>query len=74
MLAHTWAGCHEDGGRGQDEENPRLADQWVGYMRYMLEQCREIGKPCRPRKVGARLMHLRDGELRALAHYYASEK
>jgi sulfide dehydrogenase cytochrome subunit len=66
--------CHEDGGRIQDEENPRLAGQWVGYTHYMLEQCREIGKRCKPRKMGERMMNRSDEELRALAHYYASEK
>jgi len=66
--------CHEDGGRVQDDENPRLAGQWVGYVHYALEQCREIGKRCQPRKMGERVMKLSDEELRALAQYYASEK
>ena len=66
--------CHEDGGRIQDDESPRIAGQWVGYTHYMLEQCREIGKRCQPRKMGERMMELSDEELRALAHYYASEK
>jgi sulfide dehydrogenase cytochrome subunit len=66
--------CHEDGGRVQDEENPRLAGQWVGYTHYALEQCRDIGKRCQPRKMGERVMKLNDEELRALAQYYASEK
>jgi sulfide dehydrogenase cytochrome subunit len=66
--------CHEDGGRFQDDENPRIAGQWVGYTHYMLEQCRQIGKRCQPRKMGERMMDLSDKDLRALAHYYASEK
>jgi sulfide dehydrogenase cytochrome subunit len=68
------ATCHEDGGRVQDDENPRLAGQWVGYTHYFLEVCREKGKRCQPRKMGERVMDLNDEELRALAHYYASEK
>ena len=66
--------CHEDGGRVQDEETPRLAGQWTQYTHYALEVCREQGKRCDPRKMGERVMDLSDEELRALAHYYASEK
>lgn len=66
--------CHEDDGRAQDDESPRLAGQWVGYLHYALEQCREIGKRCQPRKMGERVMKLSDEELRALAHYYSSQK
>jgi sulfide dehydrogenase cytochrome subunit len=66
--------CHEDAGRVQDEENPRIAGQWAGYVHYALEECREIGRRCQPRKMGERVMDLSDQELRALAHFYASEK
>jgi cytochrome subunit of sulfide dehydrogenase len=66
--------CHKDGGREQSEERPRLAGQWPGYIQYALEQCREIGARCEPRKMGERVMKLSDEQIRALAHYYASEK
>jgi sulfide dehydrogenase cytochrome subunit len=66
--------CHEDGGRTQDDETPRLAGQWIGYTHYALEVCRENGKRCQPRKMGERVMKLSDEELRALAQYYSSEK
>lgn len=66
--------CHEDGGRVQDDESPRLAGQWAEYTEYWLELCRERGKRCEPRKMGERVMKLSDEDLRALAHYYASEK
>lgn len=66
--------CHDDGGREQDEETPRLAGQWAPYTHYALEVCREQGKRCDPRKMGERVMDLSDEDLRALAHYYASEK
>lgn len=66
--------CHDDGGREQDEETPRLAGQWAPYTYYALEVCREQGKRCDPRKMGERVMDLSDEDLRALAHYYASEK
>lgn len=66
--------CHGDDGRVQDDESPRLAGQWIGYSHYALEECREIGKRCQPRKMGERVMELDDEQLRALAHFYASEK
>lgn len=66
--------CHEDGGREQDEDTPRLAGQWPEYTHYALEVCREQGRRCSPRKMGERVMDLSDEDLRALAHYYASEK
>ncbi|AFL73700.1 c-type cytochrome [Thiocystis violascens] len=66
--------CHEDGGRGQHNESPRMAGQWSGYLRYALEGCREIGRRCSPLKMGARVMQLSDAEIESLARFYESEK
>ena len=66
--------CHEDGGRSQEDETPRLAGQWPDATHVYLEECREKGKRCEPRKMGKRVMKLTDEELAAMAHYYASEK
>jgi sulfide dehydrogenase cytochrome subunit len=66
--------CHEDGGRVQEDESPRLAGQWAAYTRYALETCRAEGKRCTPRKMGERVMKLSDEELEALAQYYESQK
>jgi sulfide dehydrogenase cytochrome subunit len=66
--------CHADGGREQSDERPRLAGQWPGYIQYALEQCRQTGMRCEPRKMGERVMKLSDEQIEALAHYYASEK
>lgn len=52
------ATCHDDGGRGQEADSPRLAGQWAEYTRYALENCREQGKRCSPRKMGLRVMNL----------------
>ena len=68
------ATCHEDGGRVQEDESPRLAGQWAAYTRYALETCRAEGKRCTPRKMGERVMKLSDEELEALAQYYESQK
>jgi sulfide dehydrogenase cytochrome subunit len=66
--------CHEDGGRRQEDEAPRLAGQWPEYTQLFLEHCRAKGKRCEPRKMGSRVAKLSDQELQAMAHYYASEK
>ena len=66
--------CHNDGGREQDDESPRLAGQWAGYTRYTLAQCRSLGARCRPAKMGTRVMDLTDAQIEALASFYESEK
>jgi sulfide dehydrogenase cytochrome subunit len=66
--------CHEDGGRSQEDETPRVAGQWPDATRTYLEDCRAKGKRCAPKKMGKRVMDLTDEELAALADYYASEK
>jgi sulfide dehydrogenase cytochrome subunit len=66
--------CHKDGGRGQEDESPRLAGQWAEYTRYALENCRAEGKRCNPRKMGERVMKLSDEDLEALARYYEGQK
>ncbi len=68
------ATCHEDGGRGQDDDSPRLAGQWAEYTNYALENCRAEGRGCSPRKMGQRVMDLSDEELESLARYYEGEK
>ncbi len=66
--------CHEDGGRVQEDEAPRLAGQWPDYALHYLHWCKSKGKRCEPRKMGKRVMELSDEELKAMAEYYASEK
>jgi sulfide dehydrogenase cytochrome subunit len=66
--------CHEDGGRVQEDEAPRLAGQWPDYSLHYLKECHKKGRRCAPRKMGTRVMKLSQEELKAMAHYYASEK
>ncbi|MBK1724079.1 c-type cytochrome [Thiocystis violacea] len=66
--------CHEDAGRAQDDDSPRMAGQWSGYLNYALETCRDIGRRCHPNKMGERVMALSDQEIEALARFYESEK
>jgi sulfide dehydrogenase cytochrome subunit len=66
--------CHDDGGREQDDESPRLAGQWAGYTRYALDSCRALGDRCKPRKMGERVKNLSNAEIEALASFYENEK
>ncbi len=66
--------CHEDGGRVQEDDAPRLAGQWPDYTLHYLKDCHAKGLRCHPRKMGKRVSELSEEELRAMAHYYASEK
>ncbi|MDJ0807105.1 MAG: c-type cytochrome [Gammaproteobacteria bacterium] len=66
--------CHEDGGRVQEDDTPRLAGQWPDFTLQYLHDCHAKGRRCSPRKMGMRVMKLSDQELKAMAHYYASEK
>jgi sulfide dehydrogenase cytochrome subunit len=66
--------CHEEGGREQEDEAPRLAGQWPDFTLHYLKDCRSKGRRCQPRKMGSRVMKLSDEELEAMAQFYASEK
>ncbi len=66
--------CHKEGGRAQEDDSPRLAGQWPDFSELYLHECRAKGMRCEPRKMGTRVQKLSDEELKALAHYYASEK
>lgn len=66
--------CHEDGGRAQEDDTPRLAGQWPDFTLHYLHDCHKKGRRCAPRKMGMRVMELSDKELKAMAHFYASEK
>ena len=66
--------CHEDGGRVQEDDAPRLAGQWPDYTLHYLKDCHAKGRRCQPRKMGKRVMKLSQQELKAMAHYYVSEK
>ncbi|MES9988965.1 MAG: c-type cytochrome [Candidatus Thiodiazotropha endolucinida] len=66
--------CHEDGGRVQEDDAPRLAGQWPDYTMIYLKDCHKKGRRCLPRKMGKRVAELSQKELQAMAQYYLSEK
>ncbi len=66
--------CHEDGGRVQEDEAPRLAGQWPDYSLHALHVCKDKGRRCEPKKMAKRVMELSDDDLKALSQFYAGEK
>lgn len=66
--------CHEEGGRSQEDETPRVAGQWPDYSLLMLEKCHALGKRCAPKKMGGKVSKLSHDDLKALVQFYASEK
>jgi sulfide dehydrogenase cytochrome subunit len=66
------AECHEDGGRYQDKEIPRLAGQWPDYLRLQMDDYRTgLVKLPQPDKMRERLEALSREEIAALAAFYA---
>lgn len=65
------AECHEDGGRYQDKEIPRLAGQWPDYLMVQLRdyQRPEMRMP-QPDKMRERLRDLALDELAAVSAFY----
>lgn len=65
--------CHQDDGRFQDKEIPRIAGQWGGYLLLQLQDY-QTGNPFmpQPEKMLQRLEPLDEEDLRALSHFYSS--
>ncbi|WP_338115061.1 c-type cytochrome [Thiocapsa imhoffii] len=72
---HACVECHQDGGRHQDRDTPRIAGQWPIYLLFQLESFRDRPTSIRqPSKMREALEALSDDDLGALAQYYASER
>lgn len=65
--------CHEDSGRYQDRDMPRVAGQGFDYLWIQL-QLRRAGTEGmqQPNRMREGLLSLSDAELLAIAHYLAS--
>jgi sulfide dehydrogenase cytochrome subunit len=71
------AECHEQEGRHQDREMPRIAGQCPDYLFLALLQYRDPQdkeKPPQPDKMLQALQPLSDEQLLALSRYYATQK
>ncbi len=67
--------CHEDSGRYQDRDMPRIAGQQPEYLRIQL-QLRRAGTEGmqQPNRMREALLPLSDAEVLALTHYLASRE
>jgi len=67
--------CHEQGGRHQDADMPRVAGQWPEYLYMQLRAYRDPGEGMfQPTKMLDAVKDLSDEELLGLAAYYASQE
>ncbi|MEO5340886.1 MAG: cytochrome c4 [Magnetococcus sp. MYC-9] len=67
--------CHEDNGVFQDDDTPRMAGQWLDYLRFKVQDLKNpaITVP-QADKMKAGIDKLSAEELEAVAHFYASQK
>lgn len=67
--------CHEDNGVFQDEDTPRMAGQWLDYLRFKAQDLKnpalEVPQADKMKSAIAKLLA---EEMEALAHFYASQK
>ncbi|QEP41900.1 cytochrome c4 [Ectothiorhodospiraceae bacterium BW-2] len=70
------ASCHQDEGRSQQRDTPRLAGQWHDYLFDQLTDMQQGGgyHGSHPAKMLQRVEQLSSDQLRAISHFYASQK
>jgi len=69
------AECHEDGGRHQDRDTPRIAGQWPDYLVLQLLTFRDRPEAIpQPSKMRESLVDLSDADLHALGQFYAGQR
>jgi len=65
--------CHEQEGRYQDLEVPRIAGQWPDYLYYQLRAQRDPKeKMLQPNRMRRAVERLTDDQIRALSEFYGS--
>lgn len=65
-------GCHTEGGSATDGPGPRLAGQWMQYLRSAIKYI-PTGEHLVPRPMEDKIVELSDEELEALWNFYASQ-
>lgn len=69
------AKCHEDDGRAQEDDVPRMAGQWLDYMLIRMEDYKNANlKVPQPEKMAKQMDKKSADELKAIAHFWASQK
>jgi sulfide dehydrogenase cytochrome subunit len=74
-LTKKCAKCHENNGHSIEEGMPRLAGQWVDYLKIKLHDYNnpELKNP-QPKKMAKQIKKLAPADLDAIAHFYASQQ
>lgn len=65
--------CHSDGGSNPDDEAGILAGQWMGYLEASFADY-VSGNREQPKKMQEKFAALSSDDVKALAHYYASQQ
>ncbi|MBF0153459.1 MAG: cytochrome c4 [Magnetococcales bacterium] len=73
-LAKECEKCHEEGGKKQDEDTPRLAGQWLEYLLVKVDDYKTNEKYPQPKKMKSQMDKLSVEDLEAVSHYFASQK
>ncbi|MEO5371207.1 MAG: cytochrome c4 [Magnetococcus sp. DMHC-1] len=73
-LAKECEKCHEEAGKKQDEDTPRIAGQWLEYLLIKMDDYKTNEKYPQPKKMKSQMDKLSVEDLEAVAHYFASQK
>lgn len=69
------AKCHDDDGRSQEDDIPRMAGQWLDYIIIRMEDYKNSSlKVPQPEKMAKQMEKKSLDELKAIAHFWASQK
>mgnify|MGYP001549324577 FL=1 len=67
--------CHKDGGRSQYRDVPRLAGQWAEYLNDQLtDMSSDFYRGSQPAEMLERVRELSPEQIKAISHFYASQK
>lgn len=67
--------CHDNDGRSTEDDTPRLAGQWLDYLQIKFDDYKnaDLNVP-QPKKMAKAIEKLSADDLKALAHFYASQQ
>lgn len=66
--------CHEDNGRSQEDDMPRMAGQNLEYTIDRLRAIREDPKSTMPGKMMGMFKEMSDSDVEAMAHFFSGQK
>ncbi len=74
LHAEQCESCHRNGGRYQDDITPRIAGQWRVYLEVVMEEYWRPERKMPHTFMNVIISRLHSRDLKALAHYYASQR